>query len=218
MVMQNSPPAIPGSSPPANENVWLAESFPDFFSRRRERAVERNVGRCGEGRRAALSWRPQQPRALSDAPGKEIDSMTIQDCSSYTRFPGRAAVMGGILLSLLLVADCALASQPMVTDPPNNSPRLAAAPPSSVPTPQAPLNVSIASFAFAPETIAASPGQTIIWTNNDRVPHTVTNVDKLWDSRPIAPGQSFSVTLDRAGTYAYYCAIHPHMTAKIIVR
>lgn len=144
--------------------------------------------------------------------------MTIQDCSSYRRFPGRAAVMGGILLSLLLVAVCALASQAMATDPPDNAPRLAAAPPTSVPTPQAPVNLGIASFAFAPEAVSASPGQTIIWTNNDRVRHTVTSVDKLWDSRPIAPGQSFSVTLDRASTYAYYCAIHPHMTAKIIVR
>ena len=144
--------------------------------------------------------------------------MTIQGCSKCTWFPGRAAVMGSILLSLLSVDAFALASPPMATDPPLKSPRLAAAPPSSAPTPKAPLNVSIASFAFSPEAVAASPGQTIIWMNNDRVPHTVTNVDKLWDSRSIAPGQSFSVTLDRAGTYAYYCAIHRHMTAKIIVR
>jgi plastocyanin len=144
--------------------------------------------------------------------------MTIQDCSSYKRFPGRAAVMGGILLSLLLVADCALASQPMVTDPPDNAPRLAAAGPTSMPIAEAAMNVRIASFAFTPDAVTVSPGQTIIWTNNDRVPHTVTSVEKLWDSLAIAPGQSFSVTLDRAGTYAYYCAIHPHMTGKIIVR
>ncbi len=78
--------------------------------------------------------------------------------------------------------------------------------------------MSIGGFAFAPDAVTVSPGQPIIWTNTDPVPHTVTSTEKHWDSGVIRAGESYRLSLDRPGTYTYYCAIHPHMTAKIVVR
>ncbi len=144
--------------------------------------------------------------------------MTTQDRSTYKRVTGHAAVMAGTLLACFVVAACPLASESTATDLPDNTPRLAAAPPPSAPTAQVPLNVSIGGFAFAPDAVTVSPGQPIIWTNTDPVPHTVTSTEKHWDSGVIRAGESYRLSLDRPGTYTYYCAIHPHMTAKIVVR
>ena len=72
-------------------------------------------------------------------------------------------------------------------------------------------------MAFEP-TITITPGQTITWTNTDAVPHTVTSADRLWDSGPLPPGESYSLTLDQPGTYAYGCSIHPFMRATVVVQ
>ncbi|OLC54239.1 MAG: hypothetical protein AUH92_04440 [Acidobacteria bacterium 13_1_40CM_4_69_4] len=77
--------------------------------------------------------------------------------------------------------------------------------------------VHIANFAFAPAALAVSPGQKVTWTNTDSIPHTSTSADKRWNSGPLAPGASFSVTFDTAGTYVYGCSIHPFMQAKVVV-
>jgi plastocyanin len=77
--------------------------------------------------------------------------------------------------------------------------------------------VHIANFAFAPPTLAVSPGHKVTWTNADSIPHTSTSADKRWNSGPLAPGASFSVTFDKPGTYVYGCTIHPFMQAKVVV-
>ena len=60
-------------------------------------------------------------------------------------------------------------------------------------------------------------GTTVTWTNNDTMAHTVTAVDNSFDSGMIAPGQSWSYTFDRPGTFEYYCTLHPWMRAKVEV-
>ncbi len=79
-------------------------------------------------------------------------------------------------------------------------------------------NVSIGKFAFAPATITVKPGQAITFTNNDPVAHTSTSATGAWDSSDIAPGTSFTMTLQQPGTYAYHCSIHPFMQATIVVQ
>lgn len=75
--------------------------------------------------------------------------------------------------------------------------------------------VSIGKFAFNPATIAVKVGQSITFTNNDPVAHTSTN--GTWDSGEIAPGGSFTTTVQQPGTYAYHCSIHPFMQATVVV-
>jgi plastocyanin len=79
--------------------------------------------------------------------------------------------------------------------------------------------VKIDNFSFGPATITIPAGSTITWTNNDDVPHVVTSDDnKMFKSKPLDTNDHFSFTFTKPGTYNYYCAIHPKMTAKIEVQ
>ena len=77
--------------------------------------------------------------------------------------------------------------------------------------------ISIANMAFSPATLTVSAGDSITWTNNDSVTHTVT-FDNGLDSGNIDPSQTWTHTFSDAGALSYYCSIHPSMTAQIIVR
>jgi len=62
-------------------------------------------------------------------------------------------------------------------------------------------------------------GTTVTWTNRDDIPHTVTSSDdpRLFKSQVLDTDEKFSFTFTNAGTYPYFCSIHPKMTAKVIV-
>ena len=78
--------------------------------------------------------------------------------------------------------------------------------------------VTIANFAFAPQSITVAPGQTVTWTNKDSIAHTVTADKGDWDSKNLAPGATFQQKFDQAGTFTYHCAIHPFMTGTVVVK
>ena len=79
--------------------------------------------------------------------------------------------------------------------------------------------VKIDNFSFGPATITIPAGSTVTWTNNDDVPHVVTSDDnKMFKSKALDTDDRFSFTFTKPGTYNYYCAIHPKMTAKIVVQ
>ena len=77
-------------------------------------------------------------------------------------------------------------------------------------------DVTIAGFAFAPATLHAHVGDTVTFTNNDAVGHTATSAG-AFDTGTIASGSTASVTLAKAGTFTYHCAIHSSMTGTIVV-
>lgn len=77
-------------------------------------------------------------------------------------------------------------------------------------------SVSMQNMAFGPIPSGLKVGDTIIWTNKDSVPHTVTSRDHSFDLR-IGPGQSGRVTLTKAGSYQIYCVIHSPMRASFTV-
>lgn len=79
------------------------------------------------------------------------------------------------------------------------------------------VTVRIADLAFSPATARAATGETVTWTNDDSVPHTVTADDGSFDSGILDPGASFSWTFDQAGTFPYLCALHPQMQAEVVV-
>ena len=79
--------------------------------------------------------------------------------------------------------------------------------------------VVIDNFSFSPKTFTVPAGATVTWTNHDNVPHVVTSADNQFQKSPVLKaGQSFSNTFATAGTYSYFCSIHPRMTGKIIVK
>ena len=79
------------------------------------------------------------------------------------------------------------------------------------------IEVDIVNFAFSPAEITVPAGTTVIWTNSDAASHTVTSDDGVFDSGTISQGNTFRFTFDEAGTYPYYCTIHPYMKATVIV-
>src|SRR5262249_41414632 len=82
----------------------------------------------------------------------------------------------------------------------------------------APNSVSISNFAFQPASLTINAGDTVTWTNNDTVPHTVTDDAGAFDSGQIAPGGSYSRRFDGpSATLSYHCQIHPGMTGQIVV-
>ena len=78
--------------------------------------------------------------------------------------------------------------------------------------------VKIDNFSFAPGNITVAAGATVTWTNNDDVPHVVASDDKSFRSKALDTDDRFSYTFTKPGTYIYYCAIHPKMTAKVVVQ
>ena len=73
-------------------------------------------------------------------------------------------------------------------------------------------------FKYQPSILAVKVGDTIEWKNADIVPHTVTAVDKSFDSGTISPGHSWKFIVRTAGSVNYFCTLHPNMRAKLIVQ
>jgi plastocyanin len=80
--------------------------------------------------------------------------------------------------------------------------------------------VVIDNFTFSPATVTVAVGARVTWVNHDDVPHTVTSSVKprLFDSGALDTDDRFSFVFTAPGTYDYFCAVHPHMTAKVIVK
>jgi plastocyanin len=81
------------------------------------------------------------------------------------------------------------------------------------------VEVMIDNFTFSPPTITVAPGTTVRWTNKDDVPHTVTSTDKRFkSSKTLDTDDTYTTAFATAGTYAYYCAVHPMMTGTVVVK
>jgi len=78
--------------------------------------------------------------------------------------------------------------------------------------------VKIDNFSFGPQTVTVAVGATVTWTNRDDIPHTVVSTDGLFKSKVRDTDEKFSYTFAKAGTYPYYCSVHPKMTGKVVVQ
>jgi plastocyanin len=82
----------------------------------------------------------------------------------------------------------------------------------------APVTVHITNFVFTPAELKVPAGTTVTWVNDDDIPHTVVSDDKTsFRSKVLDTGQSFSFTFKAAGSFGYFCSIHPHMTGRVTV-
>jgi plastocyanin len=89
-----------------------------------------------------------------------------------------------------------------------------AAPAAPVPAP----TVHIKNFMFVPATVTVAPGTTVTFINDDDEPHTVTSTVKAFDSEGLDTNQSFKQTFAKAGTFQYFCEVHPYMHGTVIVK
>jgi len=76
---------------------------------------------------------------------------------------------------------------------------------------------------FIPSMVTIDIGGEVIWENNDTAAHTVTSgtpsgeVGAVFDSSLIAPGSTFSYEFEDAGTFDYFCMVHPWMAGAVMV-
>jgi len=76
---------------------------------------------------------------------------------------------------------------------------------------------------FIPSPVVITVGGTVTWENTDTAAHTSSSgtpaggPDGVFDSSLIMTGASFSHTFDSAGTFDYFCMVHPWMTGTVIV-
>ncbi len=79
------------------------------------------------------------------------------------------------------------------------------------------MEVKIDNFSFGPADLTVPVRTTITWTNRDDIPHTVVSTEKVFKSKVLDTDEKFSFTFTQAGTYPYFCSIHPKMTGRIVV-
>jgi plastocyanin len=78
--------------------------------------------------------------------------------------------------------------------------------------------VTIDNFTFGPKELTVAVGTTVKWVNHDDIPHTVVNTDKAFRSKALDTDDAFSYTFASAGSFDYFCGLHPHMVGKVIVK
>ena len=78
-------------------------------------------------------------------------------------------------------------------------------------------DVAIDNFRFNPAEIRVAAGAAVSWTNHDDVPHIVMSTAQQFKSPVLDTDQQFTHTFDTAGTYEYFCSLHPKMTGQIVV-
>ena len=80
--------------------------------------------------------------------------------------------------------------------------------------------VKIDNFSFGPATLTVAVGTTVTWTNRDDIPHTVVSTDdpKTFKSKVLDTDEKFSYTFAKAGTYPYFCSVHPKMVGTVVVQ
>jgi plastocyanin len=78
------------------------------------------------------------------------------------------------------------------------------------------VRVTITNLAFSPAKIDVKAGDTVEWVNEDFIDHTATGQDDSWDVA-IPAGKSARRQFAQAGSFAYYCRVHPGMTGTINV-
>lgn len=78
--------------------------------------------------------------------------------------------------------------------------------------------VKIDNFSFGPVVLTVTAGTTVTWINSDDIPHTVVSTEGVFKSKVMDTDEKFSYTFSKAGTFPYYCSIHPKMTGKVVVR
>lgn len=90
--------------------------------------------------------------------------------------------------------------------------------PTDGPVKQGTHTVTMESMRFHPDELTVAVGETIVWLNEDLVPHTATSRAGRFDSKEIEAGNSWRHTFSRKGDFPYVCTLHRNMKGILHVR
>ena len=78
--------------------------------------------------------------------------------------------------------------------------------------------VTISNFTFSPAALPVAVGDTVLWTNDDGIQHTVTADGGTFNGGPLSPGSEFQHVFGTAGAFPYHCNIHTFMHGSVTVQ
>jgi plastocyanin len=78
--------------------------------------------------------------------------------------------------------------------------------------------IDISQFQYSLPALTVPAGTTVTWKNHDVEPHTVTSKQRAFGSAGLETDDVFAFRFETPGTYEYFCALHPFMTAQITVQ
>ena len=78
--------------------------------------------------------------------------------------------------------------------------------------------ITIDNFTFTPKELTVAVGTTVKWVNHDDIPHTVVEKRTIFRSKALDTDDSYSFTFASAGTFDYFCGLHPHMVGQVTVK
>jgi len=78
--------------------------------------------------------------------------------------------------------------------------------------------VRIENFKFVPERLEVAAGDTVVWTNKDFLPHSVTASEARVESGDLAPNKTWRFVARKKGEMHYICRLHPVMKGVVIVK
>jgi plastocyanin len=131
-----------------------------------------------------------------------------------------------LILALFALASCGdddegttvTETEPAATAP---NPEDESSPAETTPAPAGSLErsvkVEIVDFAYDPDPARVATGGKVIWQNRDSAPHTATADDNSFDTGTLEEGKLKSETFKQAGTFTYFCEIHPDMRGTVEV-
>ncbi|HEY5340499.1 MAG TPA: cupredoxin family copper-binding protein [Candidatus Aquilonibacter sp.] len=90
--------------------------------------------------------------------------------------------------------------------------------PVAAPAAPATVTVHIKNFKFVPAALAVPAGSSVTFVNDDQEPHTVTATDKSFDSEGLDASQTWTHAFAKAGSFGYFCEMHPYMHGTISVK
>lgn len=77
--------------------------------------------------------------------------------------------------------------------------------------------VEIVEFTYQPDPVTIEAGGKVTWINRDSAPHTATADDGSFDTGTLGEGKLGSESFKDAGSYPYFCEIHPDMRGTVEV-
>ena len=83
--------------------------------------------------------------------------------------------------------------------------------------PPAESRVTIDNFTFKPDVITVPIGTRIVWENDDDIPHSIVETQGKFHSPALDTQDKYGFTFATAGSFEYFCGLHPHMKGKVVV-